>query len=96
MANLLPVLDDDTRLTRKEAERLIADIRADKISPYRTKHVKERFENREYFAHDLRAIVQRHRHMSTPRWDEERLDGICTYITIMPELEFMKERARRS
>lgn len=64
---------------------------------------------------------QRHRHMSTPRWDEEhenfvvelhgkcvtagrdtvvvlglRLDGICTYITIMPELEFMKERARRS
>lgn len=108
-------------MTRKDAEQILARIRADEVSPYHTKHVRERLVSRDYSPHDLRAIVRSHNHMSTPQWDDEhknytvelhgncvtegrptvvvlglRIDGPCSYITIMPEHEFMKQRARRN
>jgi hypothetical protein len=107
-------------MTRKDAEHMLTRIRAGEIQPYHTKHVRERLVSRDYMPHDILAIVQSHRHMSTPEWDEEhrgfkvelhgkcvsegretvlvvslRVDGPCGFVTIMPEREFMKERAGR-
>jgi hypothetical protein len=71
------------RVTRKEAEELIARVRAAEVPFNRLRHYKARSASRGFSAHDEWAILGVHELESAPEWKEEflcfrvRLLGKC-------------------
>jgi len=61
-------------MTRKDAERIIARIRGDKIQLHISVHAREQFAKRNYSPHDLRAILRSYELEFAPEWSEKHLD----------------------
>jgi hypothetical protein len=61
-------------MTRTDAERIIARIRADEIQLHQSEHARRQFSVRNYSPHDLRAILACHEMETAPEWSEERQD----------------------
>lgn len=57
-------------MTRKEAERIIAQIRADELQYHQSDHARHQLAARVFSPHDVRAILNSH-DMATPEWSEE-------------------------
>jgi len=57
-------------MTRKDAEQIIARIRADEISLQQSRHARQQFSARTYSPHDLRAILDSHEMEAPPEWIE--------------------------
>lgn len=58
-------------MTRKDADQIIARIRADEIALHQTEHARRMVITRGFSPHDVRAILQSHEMETAPEWSEE-------------------------
>ena len=58
-------------MTRADADRIIARIRADEIQLHQTGHFRQTLGARRFSTHDVRAILRAYEMESVPEWDEE-------------------------
>jgi uncharacterized protein DUF4258 len=64
---MLPV----DRMTRTDADRIIARIKADEIQLHQSDHARRQLRSRLFSPHDVRAVLQCHEMEAAPEWSED-------------------------